>query len=238
MMSDAPFRSPKLKDRPPEMRPRERLMEGSPESLSTSELIAILLQTGTAEHGVTELADIVLTTSGGLEGLLRQNKTSLCAIHGIGPGKACILLAAIELGRRLALARVRRAETRVQGAESAAWLLRAQLTNEEQESFHALYLDARHQLLAAKELFRGTANSASIHPRDIFREAVRLNAVALVIGHNHPSGDLTPSRDDLLLTKRLREAADLLGLTLLDHLIIAGAHSEEYFSFQEAGLLA
>ena len=227
----------RLKDRPPEMRPRERLMEGSPQNLSTSELLAILLGTGTSEHGVTELADIVLIESGGLEGLLRQSMASFCAIKGIGPSKACTLLAAIELGRRLALANVQRASRRVSDTESAAWLLRANLRTEEQESFHVLYLDARHQLIETKELFVGTVNGANVHPRDIFREAVRLNAVALIIGHNHPSGDLTPSGEDLLMTKRVREGAALLGLSFLDHIIIAGLNDEAYFSFKDAGFL-
>lgn len=227
----------KLKDRPPEMRPRERLVSGTAQSLSTSELLAILLQTGTQEHGVTELADIVLIESGGLEGLLRQTMNSLCTIKGIGPGKACLLLAAIELGRRIALLNVQRESRRVSDTEGAAWFLRANLRNDEQEAFHVLYLDGKHNLIEAKELFVGTANSANVHPRDIFREAVRLNAVALIIGHNHPSGDLSPSRDDLLLTKRVREGADLLGLSLLDHIIVGGRSSEAYLSFKEAGYL-
>lgn len=229
---------PRFKDRPLELRPRERLIQGSPQDLSNSELLAILLQTGTVLHNVTDLAAIVLTHTGGLEGLLHQNMRSLCEIKGIGPSKACMLLAAIELGRRLALVQSQQESKRITTSASAAWFIRTQIRNSEQESFHALYLDAKHSLIAAKELFVGTANSANVHPRDIFREAVRLNAVALIIGHNHPSGDLTPSTSDLKLTKRLRQAAELLGISLLDHIIVADPRSEAYLSFKENGYLS
>lgn len=229
---------PRFKDRPLELRPRERLIQGSPQDLSNSELLAILLQTGTVLHDVTDLAAIVLTHTGGLEGLLHQSMRSLCEVKGIGPSKACMLLAAIELGRRLALVQSQQEKRRITTSASAAWFIRTQIRNSEQESFHALYLDAKHSLIAAKELFVGTANSANVHPRDIFREAVRLNAVALIIGHNHPSGDLTPSTSDLKLTKRLCQAAELLGITLLDHIIVADPRSEAYLSFKENGYLS
>lgn len=227
----------KIKERPPEMRPRERLMEDSAQSLNNAELLAILLQTGTVDRGVLELADDILIASGGLEGLLRQNLASLCDFKGVGPGKACMLLAAIELGRRLSLLASRQNERRVRDAESAAWFLRGDIRSDEQESFHVLYLDAKNNVIEVKELFVGTVNGANVHPRDIFREAVRLNAVSLIIGHNHPSGDLTPSRDDLLLTKRVREAAALMGINFLDHIILAGSQDTQYLSFQDAGYL-
>ena len=180
---------PRFKDRPLELRPRERLIQGSPQDLSNSELLAILLQTGTVLHDVTDLAAIVLTHTGGLEGLLHQNMRSLCEIKGIGPSKACMLLAAIELGRRLALVQSQQESKRITTSASAAWFIRTQIRNSEQESFHALYLD-------------------------------------------------TPRTSDLTLTKRLRQAAELLGISLLDHIIVADPRSEAYLSFKENGYLS
>ncbi len=228
---------PKFRERPPEMRPRERLIADSAKSLNNAELLAILLQTGNGERDVLTLAEDILITSGGLEGLLRQNLHSLCEIKGIGPGKACMLLAAIELGCRFSHLQAGQAQRQVRDSESAAWYLRGNIHNSEQESFHVLYLDAKNNILEVRELFVGTVNGASVHPRDIFREAVRLNAVSLIIGHNHPSGDLTPSRDDLLLTRRVREASALMGINFLDHIIVAGAQDSRYLSFQDAGYL-
>ncbi|MEE0511147.1 MAG: DNA repair protein RadC [Peptococcaceae bacterium] len=235
-MNTSQLESLKIKDRPPELQPREKLILKGAQQLTETELLAILLRTGTAKCDVLELAQMVLEEAGGLEGLLCQDMKALCAIKGIGQTKACTLMATIEIGRRL----VRLGSSKEMGicdSFGAAAALRENFHSDEQESFHVLYLDARNKIIDVKELFRGTVNGTNVHPRDIFREAVRLNAVGLIVGHNHPSGDLTPSREDLLLTKRVREGAALLGLSFLDHIILGGMYSESYFSFKDAGYL-
>lgn len=226
----------KFKDRPPEMQPREKLMEQGAQALSEAELFAILLRTGTPDRDVLALAQALLDVSGGLEGLLCQDFDTLCALKGIGRTKACTLMATIEIGRRLVRVKHSR-ETGICDSFSAAMVLRGNFRNNEQETFHVLYMDARNTVIAIKELFVGTVNGANVHLRDIFREAVRLNAVSFIIGHNHPSGDLTPSRDDLLVTRRVREAATLLGIGFFDHLIFGDLEEENYLSFKDAGYL-
>lgn len=235
-MSGIEQKTVKMKDRPPDLQPREKLIDKGAQSLSEAELLAILLRTGTTKYGVLEMAQALLDQVGGLEGLLCQNMEKLCDINGIGQTKACTLMATIEIGRRLVRVGNRR-EMGICDSFSAAAVLRENFRSDEQESFHALYLDARNRLIEVKELFLGTVNSANTHPRDIFREAVRANAVSLIIGHNHPSGDLTPSRDDLAFTKRVREGATLLGLNLLDHIIIGNLEGNSYLSLKDAGYL-
>lgn len=235
-MSDPAHKMGKIKDRPPELQPREKLMTQGVQSLSETELLAILLRTGTAKRDVLELAQTVLETAGGLEGLLCQDMHTLCDINGIGQTKACTLMATIEIGRRLVRIGSKK-EMGICDSFGAAAALRENFRSDEQEAFHVLYLDARNRVIEVKELFIGTVNGANVHPRDIFREAVRHNAVGLIIGHNHPSGDLIPSREDLLLTKRVREGARLLGLSFLDHIILGSLQEEHYFSFKDAGYL-
>lgn len=226
----------KMKDRPADLQPRERLMKESAQALSPTELLAILLRTGTRERDVLALAQAVLTESDGLEGLLYQNMHSLSKINGIGASKACILLAAIELGRRLATVGANAIEV-IDGAQTAARVFCGRLRTNEQESFLVCYLDAKNRIIETRELFVGTVNGANVHPRDIFREAVRLNAVSLIICHNHPSGDVRPSQEDMLVTKRIAEAAEVIGVSLLDHIILGTKGSGEYLSFKDKGYL-
>lgn len=225
----------KIKDAP-ELQPREKLTRQGARRLSDTELLAILLRTGTTERDVLALAQAVLDDAGGLAGLLGQDMDTLCAVKGIGQTKACTLMATIEIARRLVRTRVG-SEQSICDSFSAQAVLRENFRTGEQEAFHALYLDARHRPIAVKEIFLGTVDSVHVHPRDIFREAVRVGAVSLIIGHNHPSGDLTPSSDDFLLTKRVREGAELLGLNFLDHIILGHLTSDTYLSFKDAGYL-
>ena len=227
----------KIKDRPPELQPRERLMSESAQVLSSEELLAILLRTGTRKQDVLELSREVLVRAGGLEGMLTQNMHSLCEINGIGPTKACTLLAAIEIGRRLARASRAKEKEPIREAKDAADYLRTVIRSPEQEAFAVLYLNAKNIVIDARTLFIGTVNGANVHPRDIFREAVRHNAVSLIVGHNHPSGDVRPSREDVLLTKRLQEAAEIIGVNFLDHIILGTTSDREYLSFKENGYM-
>ena len=174
---------------------------------------------------------------GGLEGMLDQTVESLCRVKGVGPAKAATLLAAVELARRLLHLEKKRDQQEVCDAASAARALRANLRVSEQECFMVLLLDVKNRLIGSRELFVGTVNSTNVHPRDIFREAVRMNAVSVIVGHNHPSGDLNPSKADIALTRRLLDAGKIMGIPLLDHIIVGDFFEETYLSFKEENLL-
>lgn len=237
-MNSADMEDKPLKHRPLNLQPRERLMNESADCLTEAELLAILLRTGTRERDVLALSETVLKESGGLEGLLGQNMQSLCAIKGIGQTKACTLLATIEIGRRLVRASKKHEKTRISDSQSAAEILYPLLRSDEQETFFVIYLDAKNQVIhQPRALFIGTINGAHVHLRDIFREAVKYNAVSLIVGHNHPSGDVNPSKEDLRLTKRIQEAADIIGVRFLDHIILATSFDSQYLSFRDKGYL-
>ena len=230
-------KKPTMKERPSDLQPRERLIAQSPRALSTVELFAILLHTGTSEKDVLSLSNDLLMAVGGLEGMLDQTVESLCRVKGVGPAKAATLLAAVELARRLLHLEKKRDQQEVCDAASAARALRANLRVSEQECFMVLLLDVKNRLIGSRELFVGTVNSTNVHPRDIFREAVRMNAVSVIVGHNHPSGDLNPSKADIALTRRLLDAGKIMGIPLLDHIIVGDFFEETYLSFKEENLL-
>lgn len=228
----------KISECPVEMRPRERLLCDSAKSLSNYELLAILLQTGTAECDVLELAKEVLVQCNGLEGMLHTNKEALCAIRGIGQGKACTLLAAVEISRRLMETKVSYTRPKITSPDIAESVFRHAMSNSQQETFHVAYLDTKHMVIDNKEIFVGTLNASMVHMRDIFREAVQLNAHAIIVGHNHPSGDITPSSADCAVTKRIQETGALLEIPLLDHIIIGKIHTNNFLSMKEEGYMS
>jgi DNA repair protein RadC len=203
-------------------RPRERLLEFGPTVLSDAELIAVLLRTGRRGHGAAVTAQELLAEVGGVAGVSRLCVQDLVRRPGIGPAKAATLLAAVELGSRLAGAELRRGE-RLDRPEGAATYLACRLKSERQEVFGVLCLDSRHRLLASHRLTVGTRTQAPVDTAEVFRRALLDDAAGLVLYHNHPSGDLDPSRDDLALTRRLARAGDTMGVTVLDHLIVAGS---------------
>lgn len=221
-----------VREMPANVRPRERLMQGSARVLEDHELLAILLGSGTTKMPVLALAESILEEAGGLAHLPDMTVKQAMQLHGVGPGKACTILATAELGRRIALAQSGTQQTRISGSRDAARLFYGASARHEQEVFLAMYLDVRNQVLALDELFVGTADRSLVHPRDLYRQAVRYNARSVIVCHNHPSGDVSPSGEDLLLTKRLAKAGDLLDIELLDHIII-GRDIECYYSFKE-----
>jgi DNA repair protein RadC len=218
---------------PADDRPRERLMRRGAHALSTSDLIAILLGTGTAENSVIDLARS-LVHGRRLEELKSASVEEFQLKDGIGPAKACLLVAAIELGRRLygsggePRPRVRRPE------DVFAHLPKDELDTG-QECFFALYLDARCGLVSTRLICKGSADLCIAHPREVFRTAVREGASKVVVAHNHPSGVLEPSREDEQLTARLSEAGILLGIPLMDHVIVS--NSGDSRSIMPAGLV-
>jgi DNA repair protein RadC len=214
---------------PEDERPREKLVAHGPSALSDAELIAILLRTGRVGANVIDVARDLLKQHGSLRELSRCGVTELAKLPGVGIAKAVQLAAAFDLGNRLA--RESLANQRIDSPE-----LVDQLRTEE---MRAVLLDTRYRLIRVKDVSSGTVNESIAHPREIFRPAVIASAYAVIVVHNHPSGDPSPSQADHSLTRRLGEAAELMQIKLLDHIII-GAQSNNgpgYFSFKEAGVL-
>ncbi len=202
-------------------RPRERLMDLGPSALSDTELIAVLMGTGTAGRGVVEDADALLVSTNGLVGLANIEVKELLRRPGFGEAKSCLLVAALELGKRLARAEIPLRQVLDHPKAASAYLTRRFL-GERREVFGFLSLNSRHSILDIHELYNGTKNQAPVEPGEVFRQAVLDDASSILLFHNHPSTDPSPSRDDLALTKRLIEAGRMIGVDVVDHLIIAG----------------
>jgi DNA repair protein RadC len=210
-----------IRDLPLRDRPRERLLLGGAAALSDAELLAVLLRVGAAGKSVLVLARELLDELGGLPGLLACSPAELRR-RGIGRAKAASVLAGIELGRRLARAELPSRRPLVQAAAVAEYL-GLRYSNRDQEIMGALYLDARHRLLAELELFRGTLKEAAVEARLVLKEGLVRGAAAVIVFHTHPSGDPTPSAADLLFTRRLVQACAAVGMELLDHLIVGSS---------------
>ena len=209
-----------MKTVPERDRPREKLERHGTAGLGDNELLAIVLGHGAARAGALELANAVLVSVGGLHGLARTSMDELRRVPGIGAVRAAQLIAAVEAGRRTL---VRRASERPQIiiAKDAAELLLPQFGSRAVEQFGVVLLDTKHRVLRITVLSVGTLDASIVHPREVFREAASGGAAAIVLFHNHPSGDPTPSEDDFALTRRLVRAGELMGITVLDHLILA-----------------
>jgi DNA repair protein RadC len=223
--------SPRLRELPAGDRPRERLLVHGGGSLSEAELLAVLLRTGRVGASALQLAYELLAERGGLSGLLTIGPHALRR-RGLGPAKAATLLAAVEIGRRLGRTALSDRAPLSRPVEAARYLcLRYQSCD--QEVMGALFLDARHRLLGERELFRGTLDRMAVEPREILRECLQRGAVAVYLFHTHPSGNPQPSVDDLLFTRRMVEAAELVGVRLLDHVVLG--HDGRWFSMREKG---
>ncbi|WP_100794399.1 RadC family protein [Viridibacillus soli] len=214
-------------------RPRERLKRQGAESLSNQELIAILLRTGTKEESVLHLANRVLTSFEQLHELKHAAIEEIMSVKGIGEAKAIQLLAAIELGRRLAQQRTEERYT-IRSPQDAATYLMADMTALLQEHFVALFMNVKNQIIHKQTIFIGSLNASIVHPREIFREAVKRSAASIICAHNHPSGNPAPSPEDIEVTKRIQEAGYIMGIELLDHVII-GDH--QFISLKEKGYM-
>lgn len=207
-----------MRDLPVAERPRERLLDQGSTALSDAELLAVLLRSGTPGKSANQLATEMLTEAGGLSGLARWGPRQVRR-PGVGPAKAATVLAGIELGRRLARARLPRRRPLQRPYEVVSYLtLRYQ--RRDQEVVGALFLDGRHRLLGERELYRGTLREASAEPREVLKESLLRGAAAVVLFHTHPSGDAEPSAADLAFTRRLVEAGRVVGVELVDHLIL------------------
>lgn len=214
-----------IKDIHPDERPRERLMQYGAASLSTSELLAIIINVGVVGESVTSLSQRLLSEYGGLAGLLRLDVTELAQVRGIGPAKATKIKAALEMGRRLAATSTEE-RPKIESPEDVIRIVGIEMGALDQEQLRVLLLDTKHGVLAVRTVYQGSANQATIRVGELFRDAIRHAAVAVVLVHNHPSGDPTPSSADVAMTADVVEAGKLLDIAILDHIIIGqGRHS-------------
>lgn len=220
-----------IADLPPEMRPREKLEALGPEKLSDGELLAILLRTGSKKESAISLADRILAQPKGLTFLAESSIEDFAEIHGIGLAKACQIKAAIELGRRVAL-ESKGAKPVIKTPEDVAELLMEQMRHLDREHFVVLLLDTKNQVLHRETISIGSLNASIVHPRELFKQAIKKSAATVILVHNHPSGDPTPSIEDLTITKRLVEAGELLGINVLDHIIIG---DQKHYSLKRQG---
>lgn len=221
-----------IHDLPEGERPRERLEYHGAAALSNAELLAILLRTGLANENVLQLAGRLLAQYGGLEGLARANFDELCQERGLGKAKVTQIKAALELGRRL-VATSPEARPQVRSPGDAANLIQAEMSLLEQEQLRTLMLDTKNRVIRVHTLYMGSLNANHLRVGELFREAVRANCAAIIVAHNHPSGDPTPSPEDVQVTREIVKAGKMLDIDVLDHLIIG---QQRYVSLKERGL--
>ena len=221
-----------IRDMPRGERPRERLQHYGAGALSNAELIAILLRVGSAGESVLNLSARTLATYNGLGGLARATHGELCGLRGISDAKACQVMAALELGRRLSSLHPEDKPV-IRSPQDVFNLLSAEMGFLEQEHLRALLLNTKNETVAVREIYIGTVNSAGVRAAEVLRPAIRENCPNIIIAHNHPSGDPTPSPDDIAVTRRIRACADMMDITLLDHIIIG---NQRYVSLKERGL--
>lgn len=221
-------------DLPADARPREKLLARGPAALSDTELLALLLRTGLTGRHVLQLAQDVLDACGGIAGLLHADAEALRKVRGLGgTAKRAELLAVMELARR-AMAQRLAERPAFETPDAVAEYLQLHLAHKPHEVFAVLFLDTRHHLLAMEELFRGTLAQTSVYPREVVQRALHHGAAAVVLAHNHPSGDVQPSRADLALTESLKAALALLDVRVLDHVIVGPGR---FLSMAQQGLL-
>jgi len=208
-----------IKELPEDSRPRERLILTGAKYLSDTELLAIILSTGTKGRTALEVSQTLVNEFGNFGAIGNATIEELVISSGIGPAKAARILASIEVGRRLSINSLEE-KLAIENCKSVADLLMPTMRYLEKEHFKALILDTKHKLIKQVDIAVGTLSGALVHPRELYRIAIRLGGAALIVAHNHPSGDPAPSDDDIILTKRLAEAGKILGIDFLDHIII------------------
>lgn len=222
-----------IRDWPRSERPREKLLELGPGALSEAELLAILLRTGTQGRSALDIARALLMEFGSLRGLLSADRERVCGANGLGPARYAALQAALELARRH-YQELMMTGSALANPRATREFVRMRLRDLPHEVFCCVYLDNRHRVLAFEELFRGTLDGASVHPREVVKRALGRNAAAVILVHNHPSGLAEPSQADELITRRLKDALALVDIRVLDHLVVGDASCE---SFAERGLI-
>lgn len=221
-----------ISDWPAQERPREKLLHRGPEALSDAELLAIFLRTGTRGFTAVDLARLLLDNLGGLKPLLEASETDFCSHHGMGKAKYAQLQAVLEMARRHLFENIQRGDALCNPDETRQYLT-TQLQSYPHEVFACLFLDNRNRVISFDKLFYGTIDGASVYPREVVRKALKKNAAAVIFAHNHPSGVSEPSRSDEQITKRLKQALELVDIRVLDHIVVG----DTVVSFAERGLL-
>jgi DNA repair protein RadC len=222
-----------MREVPNEERPRERMLQYGSQALSNAELLAILLRTGTYSESAVTLAQRILSKCGDLRSLVDMSKDQLTQIKGIGNAKALQIQASIELGRRLARSTHNEAVT-IRSPESVANLMREELRYLQKEHFVCLFLNTKNHVIGQETLSMGSLNASIVHPREVFRAAIKRSSASIICVHNHPSGDPAPSPEDIQLTHRLAEAGAIIGIEVLDHIIIG---DYKFVSLKEQGYM-
>lgn len=225
--------SPMIRDMPADERPRERLCRYGAESLSNTELLAILLRTGTARESAVSVAERLLGAFQNLRRLAMATVEEIRQVHGIGEVKAIEIKAVMELGRRLSSFTDEMRPT-IRTAQDVVHLVGAEMRQPTREEFRVMLLNTKNQVLAVRTVSVGTINASLVHPREVFREAISRSSHSIICVHNHPSGDPTPSAEDIAVTRRLQEAGRLIDIEVLDHVIIGDGRE---ISLKDRGLM-
>ncbi len=211
--------NPMIRDMPADMRPRERLIGLGAGALSTTELIAILLRAGVRGENVITMSGKLLARVGGLSGLPDASIGDMCELHGISEAKACQVVAAVELGKRAASMNPEHRPS-IGSPDDVNNIVGPEMSQLTQERLRVLLLNTKNRVMSIRDVYQGTVNSASIRVAEILRPAVRENCPSIIVVHNHPSGDPTPSPEDILVTRRLSQSAEMMDIELLDHIVI------------------
>lgn len=222
-----------LRDLPDEERPRERMLRYGAGVLSQAELLAILLRTGTRNESAIHMAQRLLAEIGGIRGIMDLSLDELTKMKGIGPAKAVQIKAGIELGQRLAKARTPEARI-IRSPRDAADQVMEELRYLQKEHFVCLFLNTKNHIIAQETLSVGSLNASIVHPREVFRAAIKCSSASIVCVHNHPSGDPSPSPEDIRITERLCRAGEIVGIDVLDHIVIGDG---SFVSLKEQGLM-
>lgn len=228
-----PRYSPTIKELPADQRPRERLHAYGAQALTTAELIAILIRVGTRERSAVSLGEFLLAHFGNIKGIASASIEELSKIKGLGPAKAAEIKAAIEFGNRLSLF-TEDVRPAIGGPRDVANLLMPDLRYLKKETLKSILMDTKNRVLSIKTVSIGDLSSSIVHPREVFKDAIIASAASLIVAHNHPSGDPTPSADDVAVTKRLMDAGVIIGIDLLDHIVIGDG---KFVSLKERGLI-
>lgn len=227
-------KSIRLKDMPEFERPREKLLELGAEALTNGELLAIILKTGARGENVVSMSNRIISEFDGLDGILSAGYNEITQIKGIKNSKASQILAIAELYRRFNTLKSQKRNFKVKCPSDLAGLLYNEFGYNNQEILKLIMLNTKNIIIGSKDIFKGGLNSSIVHPREIFSEALKRNSASIIVCHNHPSGDPTPSKEDINITLRLAECGKIVGINLLDHIIIG---SNKYISLKEKGII-
>lgn len=222
----------KIKDMPRNLRPRERSMDVGMNNLSDQEVLAIIIRSGYREHTAIDVSMNLLHRYGSLKNISQLTVEDLCKIKGIGKDKSIMLKAAFEIGKRSKIEKIEKKQ--ILSSKDASIVLEDNLRGLNKEHFIILMLNTKNFLLGIETVSIGSLNSSIVHPRELFKSAINKSAAAIILAHNHPSGDATPSREDIEVTKRIKSGGQLLGIDVIDHIIIG---DNSYYSFKEEKMI-